>query len=161
MEPKRYYRSTTEKVFAGVCGGLAEYFAIDPLLVRLIFVILALAGGGGVLIYILLWIVTPVKPFNFNQTTNQTPPVMENQHTNQDPDHPAETPNKDPFKDHRPIHRNRGNLIGGLVLITLGAIFLADSFIPHIRFEDLWPLILVVIGIGLLINSVTGKRKNS
>ena len=161
MEPKRYYRSTTEKVFAGVCGGLAEYFAIDPLLVRLIFVIIALAGGGGVLIYLILWIVTPIKPFNFNQTTTQTPPVMENQQTNQDPDRHSENPGKDPLKDYRHYPRNRGNLIGGLVLITLGGIFLADSFIPHIRFEDLWPLILVVIGIGLLINSVAGKRRNS
>ncbi|MBN1484706.1 MAG: PspC domain-containing protein [Chloroflexia bacterium] len=49
-------------MIAGVCAGLAEYFAIDPTLVRLIFVILALMGGPGILIYIVLWIVMPEGP---------------------------------------------------------------------------------------------------
>ena len=63
MEPKRLYRSITDRKFAGVSGGLAEYFEIDPLFIRLIFVVLTLAGGGGALIYIVLWIVTPEHPF--------------------------------------------------------------------------------------------------
>jgi phage shock protein C len=77
MEPKRFYRSTIDKKIAGVAGGLGDYFDIDPLLVRLIFVILAIAGGGGVLIYIILWIVTPERPFELNQTQNKS--TMENQ----------------------------------------------------------------------------------
>jgi len=49
------------------------------------------------------------------------------------------------------IHRrDKGGLIGGLVLVTLGLLFLADNFLPDVRFRDFWPLILVVIGIGLL-----------
>ena len=76
MEPKRFYRSTIDKKVAGVAGGLADYFDIDPLLVRLIFVILAFAGGGGLLIYIILWIVTPERPFELNQTQNNS--TMEN-----------------------------------------------------------------------------------
>ena len=47
MEPKRFYRSRTDKVFAGVCGGLAEYFSIDPILIRLLFLVLIIAAGGG------------------------------------------------------------------------------------------------------------------
>lgn len=157
---RRYYRTTNDKIIAGVCGGLAEYFAIDPLLVRLIFVILAVAGGGGILIYALLWIVTPEKPLNFQKNETKNQPVMENEQSYQDPASPENQKNN-PLKDYRHYRKSRGNLIGGLVLITLGAIFLADSFIPHVRFEDLWPLILVVIGIGLLINSITGRRKSS
>jgi len=50
----------------------------------------------------------------------------------------------------RSRHRDRNGLIGGLVLITLGVLFLADNFIPDVRFRDFWPLILVAIGVGLL-----------
>ena len=155
MEPKRFYRNTTDKKIAGVAAGLADYFDIDPLLVRLIFVILALAGGGGVLIYIILWIVTPERPFELNQTNNNS--TMENQQSSYgDPKPPEQTPQP---KSNHPEQKNRGNLIGGLVLITLGILFLADEFIPNINFGDLWPIILIVIGAGLLINSF-GRRKS-
>jgi phage shock protein C len=56
----RLYRSATDKAIAGVCGGLAHYFSIDPALVRLAFVVFALAGGASVLLYIVLWIAVPV-----------------------------------------------------------------------------------------------------
>ncbi len=59
MEEKKLKRSTTDKMVAGVCGGLAAYFGIDPILVRILFVLLALAGGPGILIYIILWIIMP------------------------------------------------------------------------------------------------------
>ena len=155
MEPKRFYRNTIDKKIAGVAGGLADYFDIDPLLARLIFVILALAGGGGVLIYIILWIVTPERPFELNQTQNNS--TMENQQSSYgDPKSPEQTHQ---HKSNHPEHKNRGNLIGGLVLITLGILFLADEFIPNINFGDLWPIILIVIGAGLLINSF-GRRKS-
>lgn len=136
MEPKRLYRSTTDRVIGGVASGLASYFKLDPLLVRLLFVIFAIVGGGAVLIYIILWIVTPDAPGENNQTHNSTP--ME----------PHETPNK-PTQE----TRQKGNLVGGLVLITLGAIFLADQFIPGLDFGDLWPIILIVIGAALLFNA--------
>lgn len=57
---QRLYRSATDKVVAGVCGGLAAYFRIDPTLVRLAFVVFALAGGASVLLYIVLWIFMPI-----------------------------------------------------------------------------------------------------
>ena len=55
----RLMRSRTEVIVAGVCGGLAEYFAIDPVIVRLIFVLVTLTSGLGLLIYPILWIVMP------------------------------------------------------------------------------------------------------
>ncbi len=56
---KKLYRSQKERMIGGVCGGLAEYFDIDPTLVRLAFVILAIAGGPGILIYIVLLLLVP------------------------------------------------------------------------------------------------------
>lgn len=172
MEPKRLYRSQTDRKFAGVAGGLAEYFVMDPLLIRLAFVVLTLAGGGGVLIYIILWIVTPENPVRIHiqpgQQT-QSPPASEPSANNSgesysyaapdsngtnftDPVQPAQAP---------PVKKRQGSLIGGLVLITVGALFLADELIPQVNFGDLWPVILIVIGIGLLINTVTKRNQLS
>jgi phage shock protein PspC (stress-responsive transcriptional regulator) len=56
---KRLYRDPDNKVFAGVCSGIGVYWNIDPVIIRILFVIAALWGGGGVFVYIVLWIVIP------------------------------------------------------------------------------------------------------
>ena len=58
---KKLYRSETNKMIAGVCGGIAEYFDIDPTLVRLGFVVVSALGGSGVLAYIVAAIVMPKR----------------------------------------------------------------------------------------------------
>ena len=58
----RLYRSTTSRVFGGVGGGIAEYFDIDPIIIRMLFLVIALAGGGGFLVYVILWIAIPLRP---------------------------------------------------------------------------------------------------
>ena len=62
MAVKRLYRSRTDKKIAGVAGGLAEYFSVDPTLVRVLLVLLAIFGGGGLLAYLLMWIIVPLEP---------------------------------------------------------------------------------------------------
>lgn len=63
METKKLYRSRTDKMIAGVCGGLGRYLGIDPTLVRLLFVLLVLLGvGSGLLIYLILMVVVPLEP---------------------------------------------------------------------------------------------------
>jgi len=60
---KKLYRSRTDKKIAGVCAGIAEYFDIDPTVVRIIFVILLLPGGfPGLIPYLILWVVVPEAP---------------------------------------------------------------------------------------------------
>ena len=61
---RKLYRSRNERMIAGVCGGLGEYFNIDPTLIRLLFVFLALAGGPGLVAYIVLLIVVPEEPLS-------------------------------------------------------------------------------------------------
>jgi phage shock protein C len=58
---KRLYRSDTDRMIAGVCGGLAKYFGIDPVIIRLIALIL-LFTGPGLPVYLIMWIITPQKP---------------------------------------------------------------------------------------------------
>ena len=167
MEPKRLYRSLTDRKIAGVAGGLAEYFDTDPLILRLAFVVLALAGGGGVLIYFILWVITPEKPvsyeqFNFKATEGTSPDPGPSSPSDpfkpQDPFKAPEPPASaagDPFV--KP-EKTKGSLVGGLVLITLGGLFLVNQLVPNIDFGDLWPVLIVVIGAGLLINAVTGRK---
>ena len=61
---KRLYKSKENRMIDGVCGGIAEYFNIDPTLVRLGWVVFSLAGGSGVLAYIIALIIIPEKPHN-------------------------------------------------------------------------------------------------
>ncbi len=63
MEAKKLYRSRTEKMIAGICGGLGQYTGVDPTVVRLLFAILALfTAGTGVLLYIVMMIIVPLEP---------------------------------------------------------------------------------------------------
>ena len=62
MESKKLYRSNTDKMLAGVCGGLAQYFGIDSTIVRLIFALLVFFGvGSGIVLYIILALIMPLE----------------------------------------------------------------------------------------------------
>lgn len=56
---RRLYRSQTDKMLGGVCAGLGEYLDVDPTVIRLIFVLAALLGGHGILLYLILWLIMP------------------------------------------------------------------------------------------------------
>jgi phage shock protein C len=58
-EPRKLYRSRSQRMIAGVCGGLADYFNIDATLVRVLFLLLAVFGGTGLVIYLVMWIIVP------------------------------------------------------------------------------------------------------
>jgi len=62
QEPKRLYRSRRDKILAGVCGGIGEYFKIDPVIIRLLWILLIFAGGSGILAYLVAWIIIPKHP---------------------------------------------------------------------------------------------------
>ena len=59
---KRLYRSRKDKMIAGVCGGLAQYFGLDPVWIRLIFVLFFLLGGSALLVYLIMWMIVPLAP---------------------------------------------------------------------------------------------------
>jgi phage shock protein PspC (stress-responsive transcriptional regulator) len=63
MEPKKLYKSNQNKMIDGVCGGIAEYFGVDPTVVRLGTVVLSLLGFSGVLAYIIAAIIIPRAPY--------------------------------------------------------------------------------------------------
>jgi phage shock protein C len=62
MNPKRLYRSKTDRMIGGICGGLAQYLAVDSTIVRLVFLLLFFVGGSAIPIYLILWVITPLEP---------------------------------------------------------------------------------------------------
>ncbi|MBN1449328.1 MAG: PspC domain-containing protein [Bacteroidetes bacterium] len=136
---KRLYKIPHNKMIGGVCTGLGAYFSIDPVLIRLVFVILAFQQGVGILAYIILWIVVPVHPEAVGAVTDSPGDA---------PTDTVSSANAD-----QDSHGGRGSLIGGAVLIVIGALFLLDNFLPGFDFSDFWPLFLIAIGTGMLWNS--------
>lgn len=66
-KPKKLYRSRTNRMLAGICGGIAEYLNLDPTIVRIGFIIISLLPGPSIIFYILAWIVIPEKPAKISQ----------------------------------------------------------------------------------------------
>jgi phage shock protein C len=58
-EPRKLYRSRNQRILAGICGGLAEYFNVDATLIRVLFLVLAVFGGTGLVIYVVMWLIVP------------------------------------------------------------------------------------------------------
>jgi phage shock protein PspC (stress-responsive transcriptional regulator) len=144
-EPKGLYRNQHDEVIGGVCSGIAQALNVDPVLIRIAFILLAIFGGGGVLLYIILWIVLPPYPDYYHNVYQQKSSDMETENPNDSPN--MKEPGKAPQP---PKSKNDGNLIAGLILITLGAIFLLERWVYWLDFADLWPLLLVVGGIVLI-----------
>lgn len=63
---RRLYRSDSQRILGGVCGGLGEYFGADPVWFRVGFVVLAIGGGSGILLYLILWLIVPTKPADYH-----------------------------------------------------------------------------------------------
>lgn len=148
MSYSKLYRSTTSRVFGGVAGGIAEYFSMDPVIIRIIFVLAAIFGGGGVLIYLVLWIAVPERPFTSTMFNKENSTAHEANKENS----PKTESIPDTEKEGR---KYTGSMIGGIILIGIGALILASRVIPQVYFSDLWPFVLVVAGIILIVNSMT------
>jgi phage shock protein C len=120
-------RSESNRVVAGVCGGLGEFLGIDPNIVRWAFVIFTLFGGSGVLVYLVLWLLIPsptgalVDKKNLEESVAKVKTYAEN--------------------------HNPGKILG-LFLLVIGFIFLLDNLGIHFFYLNrLWPLVLVGLGI--------------
>jgi len=152
--PTRLERSTTNKVFAGVCGGIGEYLQVDPTLVRVFFVVGTIVTGGlGLLAYIALILLMPLpgQPAPFVKNSGVSTSTLEGAASAE----PAATvPVVSPPADPEAAERRRTAF--GLVLIALGAIFLFSNagVFRIVRWDLAWPLVLIAIGALLLAQRV-------
>ena len=123
--PRRLYRSRTDRKLGGVAGGIGHYFGVDPTLVRLAWVLLLLAGGIGLLAYLIAWLVIPEEPVG----------------TGPGPARPAAS---------GPAPGPGARLIIGGILILVGVLLLLEWAIPDID-EFLWPAALIAFGTGMVL----------
>lgn len=149
------FRSRTDSVISGVSGGLGKYFNTDPVIFRILFVVLTFLAAGGVLAYIILWIVMPLEPVNF---TYDEPYFKDRSPSSEGNSGEEKQDSGNPYKvrDFKP--RNDGSLIVGIVLITLGGMFLVSRIVPYIHFRDIWPVILIVVGLVIIGGSLRPKK---
>lgn len=133
MNHQRLYRSQTNKVFAGVCGGLAEYFDVDPVVLRILFVLMVLFGGTGVVLYIAAIFIVPKKPIVSGEPTIMVEDASLN-----------------------PTKVNVRNWFG-IALVSVGVILLlANLDIFHFfnflegAFEFIFPVLLIIGGMAVI-----------
>ncbi len=156
----RLHKSSTNRVIAGVCGGLGEYFGVDATIVRLLFVLLAIFHGIGVLAYIVRWIVMP------RETSIEMAPrdvVRENigglraeaerlgDQLRAGPAGSGSAEGQTPGAAGPRAVANR-QFLAGMVLLVLGVLFLMDNL--HIfwwfKWGQMWPVVLIIIGAFLV-----------
>jgi phage shock protein C len=160
--PTRLERSTTNKVVAGVCGGIAEYLQVDPTLVRAFFVVTTLITAGlGLLGYIILIVLMPLpgQPAPFVKTAGTTSSTLESAATagpatgDQTQTTLAAPPVVAP-PDPEATERRRA--AAGLFLVALGVLFLLGNtgVFRIVRWDLAWPLVIIGIGVLLLAQRV-------
>lgn len=145
---KRITKSKTDKIIDGVCGGIAEYFGVDSVIVRLVFVVLVFFNGLGLLLYIILIIIMP-KAGQVNQSPKET--IQENvQEIGDRVKEAGEGLGQATSKRTGEKHRVAWF---GIILILLGIFFLLDNLhlIRWINRDLLWPIIIIFVGVWLLI----------
>lgn len=135
------YRSETNKVLGGVCGGLGEVFGIDPTVVRAIFALATLFGGSGLLFYIILWVIIPSES-KLSRSSDEN--VRENI---QEMKLRAETFTKE-FGE----RGDSSKTIFGVLLLVFGGMLLLGNFgyAYLFNFQKLWPLLIVILGIYII-----------
>jgi phage shock protein C len=119
---ERLYRSRSDRMIAGVAGGLAQSMRLDPSIVRLIWAIRVPATGGlALIVYIVMAIVVPEEPAG----AEHAPP--------------------------RPVTGTSFAVPVGAALVVLGAYLLLRQYIPQLDFDRIWPVLLIGLGVLLLI----------
>ncbi len=122
-EVRRVRRSRQDRVIGGVCGGLGRYLQVDPVLLRIAAVALALSGGLGVLAYIIAWIVIP------EETGTESVVVA------------------------RRDNRHGVALVVGAALVALGGLLLVQQMVPWFSAAFFWPVVVVAVGVLVLISA--------
>ena len=156
---RRLYRSSRDSILGGVAGGVADYFDMDPSIVRIVWAVLALVTGGIFLVlYIVMWIVVPEGPSAATVARAAAPDASEPGEPGSEPattvaSEPGGAPAVNWETQEQRLRRagSGGAVIFGLILIGAGVWFLVDQYLPAIDSDLLWPVALVILGVVLLV----------
>lgn len=143
MKDKKLYRSCDDRLIAGVCGGLGEYFDIDSSIVRLVFALLLIAGGSGLLVYIIAWVVIPSDPKCVTKETGA-------EEIKQKAETFAKEVKKE-LKDHKSL--NSTKTIFGLIVLLLGITLLMENLFGLHLWQNIWPIVVIAVGIVIIMKS--------
>ena len=159
---KRLYRSRSDRMIWGVCGGLAKHLNVDPTLVRLVMVLLFFANGIGILIYIVMAVIVPLEG---SKTTEPKETILENVEEIKKTAGELGEEIRSTFDEEEAAAKegdgsNLWRPLTGIFLIVGGLMFLAANFnfFWWFDWDQLWPLLLV--GAGLLFILATWRRRH-
>lgn len=140
-------RSRQNRIIGGVASGIADYLSIEAIVVRVLFVVSVLFSGIGVLLYLIMWLVIPEEKID---------PYYSMNNDNNESSNTSDDINFTITQD----KKNDGKVIFGIVLIVIGFFFLGVEVFSFINFEDLFPIVLVGLGIYLVWNSKKKRGEN-
>jgi len=144
---KKIYRSNSNRMIAGVAGGIGEYFNVDAVLIRIVFLLLSLMGGSGVFFYIFCWVIIPKQGYD-----NRNQEMVRNF---------ADEIKERATEFAGSSKSNRGNMsrrnILGIVIILFGFILLFNKIspFPFLRWDLFWLIVIILIGFYMVF-----KNKN-
>lgn len=154
MEGRRLTRSTKNRMIGGVCGGIGQYLGIDPVWVRLVFVLVALGRGFGLGLYLILWIILPREDMETAAATEAT--IREGADEIAVRARHAGSEVRGLWQENP---RQVGLVVGG-ALIILGGLSLLEalqiSWLWWLKWDTLWPVLLIVGGLVLIFRHVKG-----
>lgn len=152
---RKLYRSETDRMIGGVCGGLSQYLGVDSTFVRLFFVLLGLAGQGiGFMVYLLLWILVPLEGQRRDPTLRETVQAGSEEIADR-----ARAMGAD-LRQMVAAPNPRAGMLIGAALVLLGLLFLVQNlrlpWLNWLNFDIVWPILLIVGGIALLVRFFRG-----
>ncbi len=155
---KRLYRSQSDRMIWGVCGGLANYFTIDPTIVRIIFVLLLFANGAGILAYIILAIVVPLegsKAKEPKETIQENVVEIKETATELGKEIRATFTGEETKSTTSPETRHRRQLFFGITLLVVGVLFLMGSFnlFSWLQWRFIWPVVIIAISLIVILGA--------
>ena len=159
-QTKKLYRKVDDKVIAGIAGGLAEYFEVDVVIFRLLFVLLFFFGGGGLLAYIIMWIVIPAKraPLQYSNSSSAPQSDSQEQGTNANKNNASAEPQQTTATAKKSMPSN-ASLVAGIILIVMGVLFLINRIMPWVDLGNFWPVLLIIGGFFIIDPNIL-KSKN-
>lgn len=140
---KRIFRSEKDKMIGGVCSGLARYFNIDVVLIRLFWLLLLFMQGSGVLAYLIAWIIIPSEDA-----------IKSDSYTSEGEEFRVEEENGYSWGS-----SGQGNKLAGMILIAVGVFSLAGMYMPVYHWRKMWPLALIIAGIIIALKGTHGEEK--
>lgn len=147
---KKLYRSRNDRMIAGVCGGLADYFNVDSTFIRLAVLFIFLFQGIGLIAYLIAWVVISEEPVDRGRKMPDDYYIEERNKSDKDEDFQEDYEREEEKDKNSSSRDNRRRKLFAVILIIVGSIFLLDIWIPDLYWERYWPLILIAAGFLLL-----------